>query len=428
MDNPQTIITVAIMVIFLIATWWYAHSTSRILRQSQDQVAAIQSQAIDKIEELQLSYTQILKEIEERQQAEDKLQESEVRFAAFMRHLPGTATMRDTHGRYLFVNETWEKVFKRKRVDWWGRSLEEVWPPDLASHFMELDQQVIEGGQPLESIETQDQDGPTNFWLINRFPILNQDHQAVMVGAIGIDITARRQVEEALRYSEQKLRSLTAQLLTAQEVERKRLAMELHDELGHSLLMLKLTLESLEEQLQPEQVSLQNEVKNILRIISMTIAEVRRLYLDLSPGDLEDLGLTAALHSLIDNFVALQKNIEWTIKLDNLDGLFPLPTQTTIYRVMQEALTNIGKHAHPNQVSLEIKKQDERVSFTVNDNGKGFDRNKILTEKKTLGLLSMEERVKMLGGAFELWSQKKRGTRISFTIPLPREEVTDESV
>ena len=96
MDNPQTIITVAIMVIFLIATWWYAHSTSRILRQSQDQVAAIQSQAIDKIEELQLSYTQILKEIEERQQAEDKLQESEVRFAAFMRHLPGTATMRDT--------------------------------------------------------------------------------------------------------------------------------------------------------------------------------------------------------------------------------------------------------------------------------------------------------------------------------------------
>ena len=293
---------------------------------------------------------------------------------------------------------------------------------------MELDQQVIEGGQPLESIETQDQDGPTNFWLINRFPILNQDHQAVMVGAIGIDITARRQVEEALRYSEQKLRSLTAQLLTAQEVERKRLAMELHDELGHSLLMLKLTLESLEEQLQPEQVSLQNEVKNILRIISMTIGEVRRLYLDLSPGDLEDLGLTAALHSLIDNFVALQKNIEWTIKLDNLDGLFPLPTQTTIYRVMQEALTNIGKHAHPNQVSLEIKKQDERVSFTVNDNGKGFDRNKILTEKKTLGLLSMEERVKMLGGAFELWSQKNRGTRISFTIPFPREEVTDESV
>jgi two-component system NarL family sensor kinase len=242
-----------------------------------------------------------------------------------------------------------------------------------------------------------------------------------MVGAIGINITARRQVEEALRYSEQKLRSLTAQLLTAQEDERKRLAAELHDELGHALLMLKLTLESLEEQLQPQQVSLKDEVKKLLGVISMTIGEVRRLYLDLSPGDLEDLGLTAALHSLVDNFVTIQKTIKWTIKLDDLDGLFPLPIQTAIYRVLQEALTNIGKHAYPTQVSLEITREDERVSFTIQDNGKGFDRNKIFTEKKTLGLLSMEERVKMLGGSFELWSQENRGARISFSIPRPQE-------
>ena len=98
---------------------------------------------------------------------------------------------------------------------------------------------------------------------------------------------------------------------------------------------------------------------------------------------------------------------------------FTLPTQTTIYRVMQEALTNIGKHAHPNQVSLEIKKQDERLPSTT------MARALIGTKfSPTLGLLSMEEHIKML---VELWSQKKRGTRISFTIPLPREEVTDES-
>jgi PAS domain S-box-containing protein len=421
MDNPQTIITLAIMIILLIATWWYAHSTSRILRQSREQVAAMQGQAIGKIEELQLSYTQILEEIEERQQAEDRLQESEVRFAAFMQHLPGTATMRDTQGCYLFANETWEKVFGRERADWWGKSLTEVWPADLARHFMELDRQVITGGQPLESIETQKQDGPTHSWLISRFPILNQENQAVMVGDIGVDITARRQTEEALRDSEQKLRSLTAQLLTAQEDERRRLAVELHDELGHALLMFKLTLESLEEQLQPQQVSLKGEVKKLLGVISMTIAEVRRLYLDLSPGDLEDLGLTAALRSLVDNFVALQKGITWTIKLDDLDGLFPLPIQTAIYRVLQEALTNIGKHADPTQVSLAITREDERVSFAIQDNGRGFDRDKIFTEKKTLGLLSMEERVKMLGGAFELWSQENRGARISFSIPRPLE-------
>ena len=121
---------------------------------------------------------------------------------------------------------------------------------------------------------------------------------------------------------------------------------------------------------------------------------------------------------MIEDFVALQKKIKWEVKIDNLDGLFPLSIQTAIYRVVQEALTNIGKHAYPNQVSLKIGREDERVSFVIDDDGKGFDRHKIFTEKKTLGLLSMEERVKMLGGDFELFSQENQGTRIFFTIPL----------
>ncbi len=86
---------------------------------------------------------------------------------------------------------------------------------------------------------------------------------------------------------------------------------------------------------------------------------------------------------------------------------------------MQEALTNIGKHAKPKHVFLEIKREKPGVSFTIEDDGIGFERNKVVTEKKTLGLLAMEERVKILGGSFELWSQENRGTRISFTIPIP---------
>ncbi len=121
-----------------------------------------------------------------------------------------------------------------------------------------------------------EQEGLRHFWLINKFPIMNQDEQGPIIGTIGIDITALRQAEEALRESEQKLRYLTEQLLFAQEKERKRLAAELHDELGHSLLILKMRLESLEEELQPEQVSLKNEVKKILQFIIDTIGEVRR--------------------------------------------------------------------------------------------------------------------------------------------------------
>ena len=146
------------------------------------------------------------------------------------------------------------------------------------------------------------------------------------------------------------MRYLASQLLSAQEDERKRLSRELHDELGHALLTLKLQVGSVEEQLLPQQVTLKKEAEKILEFINATIEEVRRLYLDLSPGDLEDLGLTTALHSLVDDFSQLQKHIRWTIKLDNLDGLFALSTQTAIYRIVQEALTNIGKHAKPKKV------------------------------------------------------------------------------
>ncbi len=225
--------------------------------------------------------------------------------------------------------------------------------------------------------------------------------------------------EQALRKSEQKLRSLTAQLLTAQENERKRLAAELHDELGHTLVTLKFSIRSLEKQLTPEHLSFTQEFKKMHRFVVETIKKVRRLYLDLTPGDLEDLGLTQALRDMIEDFAPLQKQVKWSVMLDNLDGIFPLPVQTAIYRVVQEALTNIGKHAKAKNVSIGAKREDQGITIIIEDDGKGFEASQVLEAKRSLGLLTMEERVKIMGGTFTLWSQKKRGTRISFTVPFP---------
>jgi len=237
-------------------------------------------------------------------------------------------------------------------------------------------------------------------------------------GTLGAAILHER-AEQALRKSERKLRSLSAQLLTAQENERKRLAAELHDELGHALLTLKLSIRSLEKQLTPEQISFTQEFKKMGRFIGETIKEVRRLYLDLSPGDLEDLGLTEALRDMIEDVAALQKKIKWKVILDNLDGLFSLPVQTAIYRVVQEALTNICKHAKAKNVSIVAKRESQWISIIIEDDGAGFETANVLDTKRSLGLLTMEERVKILGGTFTLWSQKKRGTRISFAVPFP---------
>ena len=234
------------------------------------------------------------------------------------------------------------------------------------------------------------------------------------------DISGLKHTEEALRTSERNLRLLATQLLSAQEDERKRISHELHDELGHALLTLKLNLRSVEKELLPEQPLLSEEVESILRYIDEVIKNVRRLYLGLSPGDLEDLGITTALSSLINEFSQHHREITWSIELENIDGLLPLKFQTAIYRIFQEILTNIGKYAAPSHVSVIIRKRDKRAVFVVEDNGKGFNHEQYVSfsVKKGMGLIAIEERVRMMGGSFKIWSQEDLGTRINFIIPI----------
>ena len=152
------------------------------------------------------------------------------------------------------------------------------------------------------------------------------------------------------------------------------------------------------------------------------VDEVRRLYHDLIPGNVEDLGLTKALRTLVEDFADLQEDIDWQVDLPNLDGLFSLPVQTIIYRLMQEALTNIGKHAEPEQVRVSAVPEDGRVNFVIQDDGKGFDTDKVLHQAEGLGMVAMEERLSMVGGTFEVWSQKGEGTKLFFSIPTLLEE------
>ena len=183
---------------------------------------------------------------------------------------------------------------------------------------------------------------------------------------------------------------------------------------------MKLNLRSVEKELLPEQPLLSEEVESILRYIDEVIKTVRRLYLGLSPGDLEDLGITTALSSLINEFSQHHREITWSIELENIDGLLPLKFQTAIYRIFQEILTNIGKYAAPSHVSVIIRKRDKRAVFVVEDNGKGFNHEQYVSfsVKKGMGLIAIEERVRMMGGSFKIWSQEDLGTRINFIIPI----------
>lgn len=359
----------------------------------------------------------LVRDITERLQAE----ESELRYRRLAVAAPFGISIVGTNGRYKYLNPKFEKMFGYTLEDiptgreWFPKAF-----PDSSYREMVISNWREEFKKPQlgevnpRTFRVTCKDGTTKVISFRVVALVTGDWLMFYE-----DISQRVQAEEALRQSEQKLRSLAAQLLTAQENERKRLAAELHDELGHALLTLKLSIRSLEKQLTPEQQSLRKSVHKILLNIGGTINEVRRLYLDLSPGDLEDLGLTKALGDMIEDVAQLQKEAKWSVRLDDLDGLFPLPVQTAIYRVVQEALTNIGKHAKAKNVSIAAKRESHQISITVEDDGRGFEVGKIMDAKRSLGLLTMEERVRILGGTFTLWSQNKRGTRISFTLPFP---------
>ncbi len=234
------------------------------------------------------------------------------------------------------------------------------------------------------------------------------------------DITERKQMEEKQKAAEKKLRLLTSQLLTAQEDERKRISQELHDELGHALLTMKLDLGAMGKQLPLEQTGLSENVNEIIAYVDEVIENVRRLYLGLTPGDLEDLGLTTALKNLCKEFGRHHERITWGINLQDVDALFNIRVQTGIYRIFQEILTNIGKHADPTLVSVAVQTRNGSVNFEIVDNGRGFDVHNDWqnSPKAGMGLLAMEERIRMLGGSLQVWSGKSQGTRITFEIPL----------
>ena len=233
-----------------------------------------------------------------------------------------------------------------------------------------------------------------------------------IIGAVR-DITNRLQAEEAIR-------ALSFSLLTAQEMERKRIASDLHDDLGQDLAVLKIRIKNLQNKLPNNQDELKEEYEKTLNYTDQIVKKVRKLSHGLTPIILGDFGLTASLQSLTDDFseyssAKIKRNIA------DIDWLFPPGVEITIYRIFQEIFNNIQKHSRAGNVDIEIKRVSNNVYFEIKDDGKGFDHKKMelnTFNKEGIGLATMNERVRMLGGSFEIQSQLNKGTKILFMIPF----------
>jgi signal transduction histidine kinase len=265
------------------------------------------------------------------------------------------------------------------------------------------------------------------------------------IAALVMEIRRRKRGEEALRHakanleqrvqertadlekangllkkSEEALRHLASKILTAQEQERNRLAGELHDGLGQSLSALKMYLRAIQRHLPKEAEVVREDFEDAQKLLRETIEETRKISRGLSPTLLENLGLTAGVKYLLDEF-GNQHKTKITFDADDIQSFLSHPTEINLFRVCQEAINNIAKHSLATQVSVAIKRQDGSVNFCIKDNGVGFDLDQFSQadlSEKGMGVASMGERLRMIGAHLTILSQIGIGTEISFSIPL----------
>jgi signal transduction histidine kinase len=249
------------------------------------------------------------------------------------------------------------------------------------------------------------------------------------------EIVQRKSVEESLRKSErhysklleqsqhlqEQLRHLSHQLLSAQEEERKRISRELHDEIAQTLTGINVRLAALKAEATVNTKGLQSKISSTQRMVEKSVDIVHRFARELRPTVLDDLGLMPALHSHLKDFTKRTGiHIHFTSftlgRIKQLDNA----GRTVLYRVAQEALTNVVRHAQASQVNVNIQKLRNGLRMEITDNGHGFAVERVLFAKRhqRLGVLGMRERVEMVGGRFSIESTPGQGTTIRAETPF----------
>lgn len=227
----------------------------------------------------------------------------------------------------------------------------------------------------------------------------------------------RRRAEEQLRRSHEQLRALTSYLQYVREEERTRISREVHDELGQALTGLKMDLSWLAGHLSRHDRALLHKIKSMMSGIDATIHTVRRISTELRPGILDSLGLVAAIEWQAAEFQTRTRiacNVTTTVS----DTLWDQDFTTAFFRIFQETLTNIIRHANATRVEVKLAVEGNRLVLTVRDNGRGISEEQI-TNTRSIGLIGMRERAALVGGEINFDGSPGRGTVVTVSIPLP---------
>lgn len=353
-------------------------------------------------------------------QAEQALHESAERNRAILRALPDLVFLFDRNGVFLDYHARDTSALLVAPEKFLGKSVRDILPPTVAENVMYC----------LGQTQFSDEPQVLDYSLIIEGE--ERHYEARLIGLEGDrvlsivrDVTAGRKASEALTRSEENLRqsnrqisALAGQLITAQELERRRISRQLHDDLSQKIATLSITISRLKRSLTPSEEHLRTELDQLGRHTTDLTTDIRRLSHQLHPAVLEHLGLVSALESYISEF---QDQEEIEVRMSTLIGndKIPLDVSVCLYRVAVEALRNIARHSGSKVAAISLERNDGFLKLGISDSGIGFDVRAGI-RGHGLGLIGAEERVKLLNGVFEIQSVPTIGTTVKASIPLPK--------
>lgn len=231
-----------------------------------------------------------------------------------------------------------------------------------------------------------------------------------------MDVTEPKRAQEEVKDSRQQLRDLSTRLQKVLEEERTRISREIHDELGQQLTILKMDLSWLHKKLPKDQELLRRRAKSMAKLVDTTIETIRKISTEIRPWVLDDLGLIAAIEWQVGDFEK-KTGMRCQFTADPEEITLEPGLSTTVFRILQETLTNVVRHAKADEINIRLMKKEEELVMEVNDNGRGITQGQI-ANSKSLGLLGIRERVLLWGGTVEIEGVPSRGTSVLIRIPL----------
>jgi two-component system sensor histidine kinase UhpB len=316
--------------------------------------------------------------------------------------------------RLRLVNRAWEEAMCRPAEQAVGRTLDELFPAENSRAFKMLNEEVFRSAAAATAEECLDTTGGRRYFHTVKFPLRNARGEVETLGGISVDITNLKAAEDRARHDAALVRALASRLVEAETAERGRLALELHDRVGQSLTALGINFSLLRMQVADAVPGAAWRLDFLQSLIEDTIACVRDVMADLRPPMLDDYGPMSALRSWVKHLPSLSP-VEIHIDSDDPKPRLPGPLENGLFRIAQEALNNVVKHAEATRATVSLEIDATSVRLVITDDGRGFippAAGDSIADEPRWGLLSMTERARAVGGRLTVESQPGHGTRI----------------